>query len=77
MSRPSGAEALRWTARDLFGLHAVPDNPAPNYRRLSRYDETMGVDGFSTMLGDFTKQPEREDALIAAWSQGRVKYWRW
>ncbi len=37
---------------------------------LSRYDETMGIDGFSTMLGDFTKQPEREDALITAWSQG-------
>lgn len=34
------AEALGWTARDLFGLHAVPDNPAPTYRRLSRYDET-------------------------------------
>jgi hypothetical protein len=26
--------------RDVFGLHRVPDNPAPNYRRLSRYDET-------------------------------------
>jgi hypothetical protein len=37
---------------------------------LSRYDETMGIEGFSAMLGDFTKQPEREDALIAAWSQG-------
>jgi hypothetical protein len=24
----------------LFGLHMVPDNPAPNYRRLSRYNET-------------------------------------
>jgi uncharacterized protein YbaP (TraB family) len=39
---------------------------------LSRYDETMGVEGFSTMLGDFTKQPEREDALIAAWSEGNI-----
>jgi hypothetical protein len=34
------AGGLGWTARDLFGLHAVPDNPPPNYRRLSRYDET-------------------------------------
>ena len=34
------ANALGWTARDLFGLHGVPDKPAPNYRRLSRYDET-------------------------------------
>jgi uncharacterized protein YbaP (TraB family) len=37
---------------------------------LARYDESIGVEGFSTMLGDFTKQPEREDALIAAWSAG-------
>ena len=34
------AEALGWTARDLFGLHPVPSRPAANYRRLSRYDET-------------------------------------
>jgi hypothetical protein len=34
------AALLGWTARDLFGLHLVPDKPAPNYRRLSRYDET-------------------------------------
>ena len=34
------AEALGWTARDLFGLHEVPQNPAPTYRRLFRYDET-------------------------------------
>src|SRR6266478_5111271 len=34
------AEALGWTARDLFGLHTLPENPHPTYRRLSRYDET-------------------------------------
>ena len=34
------AEALGWTARDLFGLPPAPDKPHPNYRRLSRYDET-------------------------------------
>jgi hypothetical protein len=34
------AEALGWTARELFGLHPVPERPAPSYRRLSRYDET-------------------------------------
>jgi len=34
------AEALGWTARDLFGLAPVPDKPAGNYRRLSRYDLT-------------------------------------
>ena len=34
------AEALGWTARDLFGLHTPPEQPAANYQRLSRYDET-------------------------------------
>jgi hypothetical protein len=34
------AEALGWTARDLFGLAPVPDRPAPTFRRLSRYDLT-------------------------------------
>ena len=34
------AVALGWTARDLFSLHSVPDNPSPSYRRLSRYDQT-------------------------------------
>jgi Protein of unknown function (DUF3987) len=34
------AEAMGWTSRDLFGLHPPPDNPAPSYRRLSRYDHT-------------------------------------
>src|SRR5262249_46774872 len=34
------AAALGWTARDLFDLHQIPDSPAPDYRRLSRYDET-------------------------------------
>jgi hypothetical protein len=34
------AEALGWTARDLFGLHAPPAQPRPSYSRLSRYDET-------------------------------------
>jgi hypothetical protein len=34
------AEALGWTARDIFGLHDVPTNPHPTYQRLSRYDCT-------------------------------------
>ena len=34
------ADSLRWTARDLFGLHIPPAKPAPNYRRLSRHDCT-------------------------------------
>jgi hypothetical protein len=34
------AEALDWSAADLFGLAPVPEKPAANYRRLSRYDQT-------------------------------------
>ena len=34
------AQAFGWTARELFGLHRVPEPPAPWYSRLSRYDET-------------------------------------
>jgi hypothetical protein len=34
------AEALGWTARDLFGLPKPPTQPHPSYSRLSRYDET-------------------------------------
>jgi hypothetical protein len=34
------AQTLGWTVRDLFGLHPVPDRPAPSYQRLSRYDST-------------------------------------
>ncbi len=34
------AEALGWTAKDLFGLHLPPIEPHPSYQRLSRYDET-------------------------------------
>jgi hypothetical protein len=33
------AEALGWTARDLFGLQAPPAKRHPSYSRLSRYDE--------------------------------------
>jgi hypothetical protein len=33
------AEALGWTARDLFGLPAPRAKPHPSYSRLSRYDE--------------------------------------
>jgi len=33
------AAALGWHETDLFGLHRVPKNPPPSYRRLSRYDQ--------------------------------------
>jgi hypothetical protein len=32
------AHALGWTARELFGLHPVPEWPAVNFSRLSRRD---------------------------------------
>ncbi|HUZ32648.1 MAG TPA: hypothetical protein VMV19_11205 [Xanthobacteraceae bacterium] len=34
------AAALNWTARELFGLHPVPELRAARYRRLARYDHT-------------------------------------
>jgi hypothetical protein len=34
------AHAFGWTARELFGLHPVPERPAGNYSRLSRLDDT-------------------------------------
>jgi hypothetical protein len=41
LSRWAGqAEAVGWTIADLFGLAPVPERPAANYRRLSRYDLT-------------------------------------
>jgi len=39
---------------------------------LARFDETMGINGFSAMLGDFTGQPKREDKLIETWGSGDV-----
>ncbi len=36
------AEALGWTAQDLFGLHDPPEQHGPNYRRLSRYELLHG-----------------------------------
>jgi hypothetical protein len=33
------AHALGWTAKDLFGLLAVPEHAKPSFNRLSRYDE--------------------------------------
>jgi hypothetical protein len=34
------AQALRWTAQELFGLHPVPAKPYPSFQRLARYDST-------------------------------------
>jgi hypothetical protein len=32
------ASAFGWMVADLFGLAPIPERPAPNWRRLSRYD---------------------------------------
>jgi hypothetical protein len=32
------AEALGWTARDLFGLAEIPEQPHHSFNRLARYD---------------------------------------
>ncbi len=37
---------------------------------LAAFDTTMGISGFSNMLGDFPRQPAREDALLDAWQRG-------
>jgi hypothetical protein len=34
------AQALGWTAKDLFGLLTMPEHAKPIFNRLSRYDET-------------------------------------
>jgi hypothetical protein len=34
------AQALGWTAKDLFGLLPIPEHAKPSFNRLSRYDET-------------------------------------
>jgi hypothetical protein len=34
------AQAFGWTVRELFGLHPIPAQPAPTFRRLARYDTT-------------------------------------
>jgi hypothetical protein len=36
----ANAHTLGWPARELFGLHVVPERPAATYRRLSRHDGT-------------------------------------
>ena len=40
------AQTLGWTVQELFGLHPMPERPAPNFRRLSCYDST----GLSRLL---------------------------
>jgi hypothetical protein len=66
------AQALGWTARDLFGLHQPPTNPAPMYRRLSRYDET----GLVWLLEGREVVALTEETAAIRWSGGYVTIYR-
>lgn len=67
------AHALGWTARDLFGLAAVPDRPAPNYRRLSRYDQT----GLVWLLQGRPVMALTQDTAVIENATGTVSYRRY
>lgn len=41
-SQTRPVQAFGWTVPELFGLHPVPEQPAPNYDRLARLDD-MGL----------------------------------
>jgi hypothetical protein len=64
------AQALGWTAHELFGLHAVPPRPAPTYRRLSRYDET----GLIWLLHDRPVVALAEATAAIQGTTGRLVY---
>jgi hypothetical protein len=66
------ALALRWTARDLFGLHTPPEEPHPSYRRLSRYDET----GLIWLLEGREVVALTTDTAVIRWPSGSVTTYR-
>jgi uncharacterized protein YbaP (TraB family) len=60
------ASAAQRDKRELLYL----DTADEQLEFLSRFDRIRGVDGFSSLVGNFAKQPAHEDELIAAWSSG-------
>jgi hypothetical protein len=66
------ADALGWTARDLFGLHRPPENPHPSYRRLSRYDAT----GLIWLLEGREVIALTSDTAAIRWPSGTVTVYR-
>jgi hypothetical protein len=66
------AQALGWTARDLFGLHKPPENPHPSYRRFSRYDET----GLIWLLQGRDVAALTEETAAIRWPSGPVTVYR-
>jgi hypothetical protein len=70
-----GADAERygWTAEDIFGLPPIPEKPAPNYRRLSRYDLT----GLVWLLrGRRIVSISATEAVMATPSGGQLTFYR-
>ena len=67
------AEALGWASADLFGLHIPPEKPAPNYRRLSRYDKT----GLIWLLHGRRVVALTRDKAVIATATGTVSYRRY
>jgi hypothetical protein len=67
------AEGLGWAPADLFGLHTPPEKPAPDYRRLSRYDQT----GLIWLLhGRLVVELTKDKAVIET-ATGTVSYRRY
>jgi hypothetical protein len=56
------AARLGWTEADLFGLASVPERPASNYQRLSRYDQT----GLDRDRHSFLPQAKKARSCVAA-----------
>src|SRR6516164_562780 len=67
------AEALGWAPADLFGLHTPPERPAPNYRRLSRYDKT----GLVWLLRGRRVVEFTNDRAVIETATGTVSYRRY
>ncbi len=67
------AEALGWAPADLFGLHSPPEKPAPNYRRLSRYDQT----GLIWLLQGRRVVELTKDKAVIETATGTVAYRRY
>jgi hypothetical protein len=67
------AEALGWAPADLFGLHTPPEKPAPNYRRLSRYDQT----GLIWLLRGRRVVELTKDKAVIETATGTVSYRRY
>ena len=67
------AEALGWAPADLFGLHTPPEKPAPNYRRLSRYDQT----GLIWLLHGRRVVALTKDTAVIETANGTVAYRRY